>query len=667
MTGHRRTLLRITSTLALGLAVTAPTSARGYVLKAPWRGDSLPAGVYMRTSGHIGFKCPGVQCGMDLGAVRFDEGAQKWSLLKHSAELPVGSGPDATPHHEFLGWEMPFYAPVDGEVIGCWRSMPEEEADGAEPMACAGLAGGACAAGGNHLWIRTDDHHVVFLGHLRQDSIPEHLCPIAASAPLPPLPGSQVPCSRGDDWVRIRADVRLDHYGLPPADMVTGERIGSMGSSGGSDGPHLHLGVYEYWEDPGSGEICYKDVPYEFTESWSQVRNDRAGADPDGWDRLAGEALEFDGSFYLLWPDPVAPRVDHQALAGPHGIGDAPAVVMIEDGVIAAHRHGRNLVVRSHRLDDDARLESADIAIDLDVHRLDLARVAAGERHVVAVVQDVAAQLALVPYHVSPAGALTRGTPRTESAAGVGVVAATRSPRNDGVVAAIQHESSLVVIPYTVALDGTTLSLDRGAEASSDAPVGDLDVVTLDGGPFVGVATAERGADGTAWLRTWAIDDGGVRLVDSAQLLAGGVGPALVMREVDVAVAGVSPQSVVVTGADASGLVLQTWRVAAAGDLQVLHQYDAAMPGWGSPQLSSTRVGERGLVVGLVDPDLGHALLSFAVAASGEIRRVGTVDGNYAAALAVAGDPTSDRAVAFVRDISGFLYLSSYATNYASD
>lgn len=274
-----------------------------YPLRPAWHRDSLPPDTYLMTSGHGGYDCPGTQCGLDFIGVRFDRASKRWTRLASGAGPFESGGPNATPKRETAGYEMPFYAPVDGEVIACWRSIPEEEDNNDEPEACKGLPGGHCVGGGNHLWIRTWDDKVVFLGHLRRDSIPEALCPIPNDTPLPGISGSGRTCSTGAPWTRLRDDIKLDNFVAEYPIVEVGDFIGRMGSSGNSGDPHLHIGVYDYWEHPSSGEVCYTDRPYEFTEARSQIRRDGADVDPGRWRRLECDALVIGGDVHVILPD----------------------------------------------------------------------------------------------------------------------------------------------------------------------------------------------------------------------------------------------------------------------------------------------------------------------------------------------------------------------------
>ncbi|MFY0534548.1 hypothetical protein [Nannocystis pusilla] len=162
----------------LASVYASPRLAEAYDVKPPWRADSVPAGSFMLTDGHgAGYNCPD-NCGIDIKPWRFDAATSSWTTIK------PGSTVTPTPHEDRLGFGMPLFSPVDGEVIGCWWNMEEDLPGGSvgptlgEPPACFATPEKRCVFAGNHLMIRTFDGFVVFLAHLQRGSIAAGLCPI---------------------------------------------------------------------------------------------------------------------------------------------------------------------------------------------------------------------------------------------------------------------------------------------------------------------------------------------------------------------------------------------------------------------------------------------------------------------------------------------------------
>ena len=123
------------------------------------------------------------------------------------------------------GWEQPLLSPADGRVVVTRDDM--EDADG------AGTAGSAADAAGNVIVIELENGLFVLLAHLRQGS------------------------------------VRVE-----PGDAVqTGEPLASVGNSGNTTMPHLHLQIQTHADmwDPDN-----RSVPFAFdTDGRVPVRNDR--------------------------------------------------------------------------------------------------------------------------------------------------------------------------------------------------------------------------------------------------------------------------------------------------------------------------------------------------------------------------------------------------------
>lgn len=125
------------------------------------------------------------------------------------------------------GWEQPLLSPVDGRVVFTRDDM--EDADG------AGSVSSAADAAGNVIVIELDSGLFVLLAHLRLGSL------------------------------RVET-----------GDVVqTGEPIASVGNSGNTTMPHLHLQVQTHVDlwDPDN-----RSVPFAFdTNGRVPVRNDRVG------------------------------------------------------------------------------------------------------------------------------------------------------------------------------------------------------------------------------------------------------------------------------------------------------------------------------------------------------------------------------------------------------
>ncbi|WP_437926523.1 hypothetical protein WMF37_47215 [Sorangium sp. So ce291] len=667
-----RRSLRIAPALLLALAAAAPSPAHAYPVKPPWRGDSLPQFTYLRTNGHgtgSSWCTPGFSCNMDIFAIRWDDAAGQYSRSRTTLTSSPSRNDDA-------GWGMPFYSPVDGEIIACLRSLPDDVAAGSEPAACPGTNNAnTCVAGGNHVVIRIAqpgpllNEHIITLAHLREDSIPEELCPIDDDIVFNTDPKN---CTLAGWTGALRQSARLDLRGISPIPVRQGEFIGRMGLSGNTGSVHLHMGASEITTD-SSGNTCEKEVEIEFDEAWSQPLVPGVEPTPLAWDRLDGDGPQIDGTEYLLFPDPLGPRTDEVAIE----VGSLPALALTPAGGVAAYRNASgNLAAVGFEPDANSQLVFGMPAEEDAVSGVALSRINDTSPHAVAAVINSDDKLQLIPYYVDGAADVIRGIGRTESTAGVGQVEATRSPTHDGIVVAIKNSSNAIsVINYgvtTTDIEELTVSR-RGSDASSLA-IADVDIATVvkgrgasqSSGAWKGVVTVERrSSDNTMWVRSWSIDSAGttVTLIDTEQVTDATTSQALTVTDVDVTVtgAGSGREFAVVSGATAAGLRVQTWEISNTGQLARIDQWNAGVV----TGISSARVGAQDAVVG-VRSSSGTSLISFHVNSLGELGRGGTRDLANVASLALDGRSTEEDFVFMAPDGSSEVSLFHYLTNYSS-
>ena len=102
---------------------------------------------------------------LDLTVMRWDTTAKRWSECR--------TGTTCNSNVAKLAWGMPVYSPVDGKIKTCWRGFPDNSVPGVKHSG----VGSTIFSAGNHVNILTPQGNVVLLAHLKQDSIPERLCP----------------------------------------------------------------------------------------------------------------------------------------------------------------------------------------------------------------------------------------------------------------------------------------------------------------------------------------------------------------------------------------------------------------------------------------------------------------------------------------------------------
>lgn len=199
-----------------------------------------------------------------------------WERYVQNEEHAGSAGGTDVLTSEAYAYGTPLFAPESGEVVGCWRNVPDKPGTGINYGYTSPISGG------NHVLIRTDDgEHMIYLAHLMEDSIPSNVCPIQSNDEWPST--SRTTCS-ASGWPSkgLYEETVLAN----PVPIEAGQFLGRIGHSGASGAPHLHYGVYPLEED-ANGVICYDDTTEMlFTDAWDQARLNEPS---DDWNALDEE------------------------------------------------------------------------------------------------------------------------------------------------------------------------------------------------------------------------------------------------------------------------------------------------------------------------------------------------------------------------------------------
>ncbi|MBY8823830.1 M23 family metallopeptidase [Sphingomonas colocasiae] len=157
--------------------------------------------------------------GKDIGARRL--GADNiWSGLKTAnADKKILSN--------WVVYGKPFYAIASGTVVGCWRNAPENIPGSKH----AEFTKGNMPFGGNHLWVLQDDGNHVLYAHAPAGGIEASLCPHNAAL--------LTSTKRDGNSPSLLLETKVTNG----ARIVAGQKLGVIGNSGDSSGPHLHVHV----------------------------------------------------------------------------------------------------------------------------------------------------------------------------------------------------------------------------------------------------------------------------------------------------------------------------------------------------------------------------------------------------------------------------------------
>lgn len=260
--------------LSACLCILAATSAPAGAQELPFRGSDLLPGERYDTNVHA---VTGAQDeGKDVVVARH-LGGNRWTGLKAGKT-------NVTVNENFLAYRKPVYAMAAGRVVACWRNAPENRPPGLHTYYKMGRIPG----NGNHVIVLQDDGRTAHYAHFRPGSVPSALCPHGATYVNTAKDAAGHP-KRGSDG-NLVADTAQPEVATG-ARVAMGQKLGEIGNSGSSSGPHLHVHIQEANGAPSVMRFARgMTTPYP---------NHVASLDGP-WTRLAGGPLPK--AQILIWP-----------------------------------------------------------------------------------------------------------------------------------------------------------------------------------------------------------------------------------------------------------------------------------------------------------------------------------------------------------------------------
>lgn len=263
----------VSSFLASLILLSVPTISLAETYSFPFKRDDFNYLERVHTNHHE--STDDIQKeGFDISIVRYLDD-KNWTFLK--------DGKDGSKNKHSVVYGRNVYAIADGRIIGCWRNAPENPRPANDTDDLKNDKGSdrkwlhpefnnnRIPGGGNMLFVEHADGTIALYAHFKPGSIPEALCPINDA--LFPAPNTN-----GDKYVK-------DEYKkLPAAQQARvsrGQKVGEVGNTGNSSGPHFHLHVE-------NGSVGSKMI---FEQGWAKNFISGATDIEGGWKSFAGKEI----------------------------------------------------------------------------------------------------------------------------------------------------------------------------------------------------------------------------------------------------------------------------------------------------------------------------------------------------------------------------------------
>lgn len=210
-----------------------------------------------------------------MGVRRWDSEKKRWTGLR------AGARAGSKKNEDRLSWHKPIYAMADGTVIRCGNSYPDNpEARSLTDAEVQALRdAGKWHGGGNHFLIHHGDELVLY-AYMQEGSVNDRLC----------RPGT--PVRKGD-------------------------RLGRVGNSGSSSGPHLHihaLGTRGHTsqqliatDDLKDLNLPYRPLPFHGIQALKLADLDPDVFADNPWAKVNGRGLYWER--IAVWPGLTTPGI----------------------------------------------------------------------------------------------------------------------------------------------------------------------------------------------------------------------------------------------------------------------------------------------------------------------------------------------------------------------
>ncbi len=177
-------------------------------------------------------------------------------------------------NESYFIWDRPVYTIADGVILRCFRGVPDNVPGERHPdLLLPEDDPDKMPGGGNMYLIQHAPGEITLYAHFKEGTIPDELCPDAED----------------DQGLKYPP-------GIPGTEVKAGQYLGTVGNSGSSGGPHLHIHTQKGHDLVGGGSGSARPMMFENIRAIDGDAYDPDTDDSPAWNDVEGAAVTISGA-----------------------------------------------------------------------------------------------------------------------------------------------------------------------------------------------------------------------------------------------------------------------------------------------------------------------------------------------------------------------------------